>query len=45
VFKESISGLKAIGCFICIAGVFLDSVIDDLLKKKEVVVEDSKKGK
>jgi solute carrier family 35 protein E1 len=34
VFKESISGLKAIGCFVCIAGVFLDSVIDDLLKPK-----------
>jgi solute carrier family 35 protein E1 len=34
VFNESISGLKAIGCAICIGGVFLDSVIDDLLKPK-----------
>lgn len=35
VFNESISGLKAAGCFICIAGVFLDSIIDDLLKPKD----------
>ena len=37
VFNESISGLKAIGCFICIAGVFVDSIIDDLIypKKKD----------
>lgn len=34
VFNESISGLKAIGCAICIGGVFLDSVIDDLMKPK-----------
>jgi len=34
VFKEEISGLKGLGCFICIAGVFLDSIIDDLLKPK-----------
>eukprot|EP01035_Chromulina_nebulosa_P019465 gene19465-25347_t len=34
VFKESISGLKAIGCAICIGGVFLDSIIDDLVKPK-----------
>lgn len=34
VFKESISGLKAIGCAICIGGVFLDSVIDDIMKPK-----------
>lgn len=34
VFNESISGLKAIGCAICIGGVFLNSVIDDLLKPK-----------
>mmetsp|Transcript_29903 Transcript_29903/g.50024 ORF Transcript_29903/g.50024 Transcript_29903/m.50024 type:complete len:319 (-) Transcript_29903:373-1329(-) len=34
VFNESISGLKAIGCTICIAGVFLNSIIDDLMKKK-----------
>ena len=32
VFNESISGLKAIGCAICIGGVFLDSVIDDIMK-------------
>lgn len=30
VFNESISGLKAIGCAICIGGVFLNSVIDDI---------------
>jgi len=36
VFNESISGLKAIGCTICIAGVFLNSVIDDLLAPKKV---------
>lgn len=34
VFNESISGLKAIGCAICIGGVFLDSVIDDIMKPK-----------
>lgn len=33
VFNESISGLKAIGCTICIVGVFLNSVIDDLMPK------------
>lgn len=37
VFNESISGLKAIGCAICIGGVFLNSVIDDLLKPKAKV--------
>eukprot|EP01041_Mallomonas_annulata_P000173 gene173-298_t len=35
VFNESISGLKAIGCAICIGAVFLDSVIDDLVKPKK----------
>lgn len=47
VFKESISGLKAIGCFICIAGVFLDSIIDDLLKPKAkpAAEGDAKKAK
>ena len=34
VFNESISGLKAIGCAVCIGGVFLDSIIDDLMKPK-----------
>lgn len=34
VFKESISGLKAVGCAICIGGVFLDSIIDDIMKPK-----------
>jgi len=34
VFNESISGLKAVGCAICIGGVFLDSIIDDLMKSK-----------
>ena len=33
VFNESISGLKAIGCVICIVGVFLNSVIDDFMPK------------
>jgi len=37
VFNESISGLKAVGCAICIGGVFLNSVIDDLLKSKPSV--------
>jgi len=32
VFKESISGLKAIGCAVCILGVFVDSVIEDIVK-------------
>ena len=49
VFNESISGLKAVGCFICIAGVFVDSIIDDLLKKPtkpaEASKEDTKKTK
>lgn len=34
VFNESISGLKAIGCAVCIGGVFLNSVIDDILPSK-----------
>eukprot|EP01038_Epipyxis_sp_PR26KG_P005713 gene5713-7885_t len=34
VFNESISGLKAIGCAVCIGGVFLDSVIDEIMKPK-----------
>lgn len=34
VFNESISGLKAIGCAICIGGVFLNSVIDDIMAPK-----------
>ena len=33
VFNETISGLKAIGCTICIVGVFLNSIIDDLFAK------------
>jgi solute carrier family 35 protein E1 len=33
VFNESISGLKAVGCAICIIGVFLNSVIDDFMPK------------
>ena len=32
VFNESISGLKAVGCAICIGGVFVDSIIDDIVK-------------
>jgi solute carrier family 35 protein E1 len=38
VFNESISGLKAIGCAICIGGVFLNSVIDDIMKPKKKTV-------
>ena len=34
IFKEDFSGLKPYGCAICIAGVFLDSIIDDLMKPK-----------
>lgn len=34
VFNESISTIKGIGCAICIGGVFLDSIIDDLVKSK-----------
>jgi len=43
VFKEDISTLKAAGCFICIAGVFLDSIIDDIMKPKPKA--DDKKAK
>jgi solute carrier family 35, member E1 len=35
VFNESISGLKAIGCTVCILGVFLNSIIDDILAPKK----------
>lgn len=42
VFNESISGLKAIGCAICIGGVFLDSIIDDLLKPKAKAADKKK---
>ena len=42
VFNESISGLKAVGCFICIAGVFVDSIIDDLLKKPKPAENNNK---
>lgn len=42
VFNESISGLKAVGCVICIVGVFLNSVIDDLLKGKGAKPADKK---
>jgi solute carrier family 35 protein E1 len=34
VFNEKISTLKAIGCAVCIGGVFLDSIIDDMMKPK-----------
>jgi solute carrier family 35 protein E1 len=44
VFGESISGLKAIGCFICIAGVFLDSIIDTLLAPSEVAAVEKTKS-
>lgn len=43
VFGESITGLKAIGCFICIFGVFLDSIIDDLLKSVPTKGEEEEK--
>jgi len=32
VFNESISFLKGLGCFICLCGVFVDSIIDDLIR-------------
>merc|ERR1719329_1700123 len=35
VFNESISGMKAVGCAICIGGVFLNSVIDDFMAPKK----------
>jgi solute carrier family 35 protein E1 len=35
VFGEEIGGIKALGCTICIAGVFLNSVIDDLFSSKK----------
>jgi solute carrier family 35 protein E1 len=34
IFNEDFSGIKPYGCAICIAGVFLDSVIDDIMKPK-----------
>lgn len=34
VFKESITGWKAVGCAICIGGVFLDSILEEVLKPK-----------
>lgn len=34
IFKEDFSGIKPYGCAICIGGVFLDSVIDDIMKPK-----------
>jgi solute carrier family 35 protein E1 len=33
VFNEPITKLKAVGCVLCIGGVFVDSVVDDLVKK------------
>lgn len=34
IFKEDFSGIKPYGCAICIGGVFLDSIIDDLVYGK-----------
>jgi len=34
IFKEDFSGIKPYGCAICIGGVFLDSIIDDLMGVK-----------
>lgn len=45
VFNETISGLKAVGCVICIGGVFLDSVIDDLLYTPPVRAEAKQSAK
>jgi solute carrier family 35 protein E1 len=42
IFKEDFSGLKPYGCAICIAGVFLDSVIDDIMKPKAASKEKAK---
>jgi solute carrier family 35 protein E1 len=38
IFKENISGLKAIGCVLCVGGVFVDSIIDDVvdMRKKKL---------
>lgn len=33
IFKEQVTTIKATGCFLCIGGVFIDSIIDDLVKK------------
>ena len=43
VFKEDFSGLKPYGCAICMIGVGLYSVIDELLKPKKVEKVESKK--
>lgn len=34
IFNEDFGGLKPYGCAICIGGVFLDSIIDDIMKPK-----------
>lgn len=34
IFKEDFGGIKPYGCAICIGGVFLDSIIDDVMKPK-----------
>lgn len=34
IFNEDFSGIKPYGCAICIAGVFVDSIIDDLMKPR-----------
>lgn len=34
IFKEDFSGIKPYGCAVCIGGVFLDSIIDDIMKPK-----------
>jgi solute carrier family 35 protein E1 len=33
VFNEPITNVKAVGCVLCIGGVFIDSIVDDLVKK------------
>jgi solute carrier family 35 protein E1 len=34
IFNEDFSGIKPYGCAICIGGVFLDSIIDDIMMPK-----------
>jgi len=37
IFNESISQLKIVGCVLCISGVFLDSIIDDVIYKHKKI--------
>lgn len=39
VFNENMSGLKAVGCTMCIIGVFMDSIIDDIVKNNSNIAK------